>query len=93
MKDRENKAQRSQATCPMSHSKELNLPLNTAPSFAARPPSGPHNSRLQPHTFPRKPEAQKSTYLAVYHLGMLEDGNDVTHHSHAQLVHDFLIEI
>jgi hypothetical protein len=24
---------------------------------------------------------------------MLEDGNDVAHHSHAQLIHDLLVEV
>lgn len=75
----------------MSHSKELNFEHYTF--LCGQASYQPHNSCLQPHTFPRKSEAQKSTYLAVYHLGMLEDGNDITHYSHAQLVHDFLIEV
>ena len=36
---------------------------------------------------------EQSAHLAVYHLGMLEDGNDVAHHGHAQLVHDLLVEV
>lgn len=45
------------------------------------------------HPKPRDQGAGQHTHLAVYHLGMLEDGNDVAHHSHAQLIHDLFVEI
>lgn len=85
---------RKSGNMPNVTEQRANPASTTAPSFAARPPTGPSTipSSLT-HTFPRQSEAQKGTYLAVDHLGMLEDGNDVTHYSHAQLVHDFLIEI
>lgn len=46
-----------------------------------------------PDPKPRDRGAEQSTHLTVHHLGMFEDGNDVAHHSHAQLIHDFLVEI
>lgn len=76
MKERENKAQRSQATCPMSHSKELNLPLNTAPSFAARPPTGPTTAASSLTLSPgsqrhRRAPTWRCTTLACLRIAMM----------------------
>lgn len=75
--------------CPMSHSKcrtslgsQVCLPLLL--SLLSALPLNPK---------PRNREMAQSTHLAVYHLGMLQDGNDVAHHSHAQLIHDFFVKI
>lgn len=46
-----------------------------------------------PRCTPRDPGAGQDTHLAVHHLGMLEDGDDVAHHGHAQLIHDLLVEV
>lgn len=60
------------------------------PAFAFKPPV---SSPLPPNPKPRNREMGQCTHLAVYHLGMLQDGNDVAHHSHAQLIHDFFVKI
>lgn len=60
--------------------------------FASKLPVGSATALL-PDPKPRDRGAEQSTHLTVHHLGMFEDGNDVTHHSHAQLIHDFLVEI
>ena len=69
------------------------------PTFASKPPIG--STTMPPsHPKPRNRSveqsahlAEQSAHLAVHHLGMLEDGNDVAHHSHAQLIHDLLVEV
>ena len=65
---------------------------SSLPTFTSKPPVGSATAPL-PHPKSRDRGVERSTHLAVHHLGMLEDGNDVTHHSHAQLIHDFLVEI
>lgn len=60
--------------------------------FASKPPVGSATVPL-PRPKLRDRGVAQSTHLAVHHLGMLENGDDVTHHSHAQLIHDFLVEI
>lgn len=60
--------------------------------FASKLPIGSASTPL-PDPKPRDRGVEQSTHLTVHHLGMFEDGNDVTHHSHAQLIHDFLVEI
>ena len=62
------------------------------PTFASKPPTG-STTRPPSHPKPRNRGVEQSAHLAVYHLGMLEDGNDVAHHGHAQLVHDLLVEV
>lgn len=61
-------------------------------SEASKPPVGSPTA-LQPHPKPRDRGVEQNTYLAMHHLSMLENGDDVPHHSHAQLIHDFLVEI
>lgn len=52
------------------------------PTFASKPPIGSTTS-LHPHPKPRNRGVEQRAHLAVHHLGMLEDGNDVAHHGHA----------
>lgn len=62
------------------------------PTFASKPPIG--STTMPPsHPKPRNRSVEQSAHLAVHHLGMLEDGNDVAHHSHAQIIHDLLVEV
>lgn len=65
---------------------------SSLPTFTSKPPVGSATAPL-PHPKSRDRGVEWSTHLAVHHLGMLEDGNDIAHHSHAQLIHDLLVEI